>query len=136
MKPSQPTLYALAEDGYSLNFFYVQCDACRGLSFPANVPGCMHCGDALHSAKKVSLPGSGELLEYVTLQVPLLPGMQVPSVVGDVRIQPGIVEEVVIEVSDEAALRPGMPLKAVAKINEADGVYACRFVPADQGAAQ
>ena len=86
LKPLQPTLYELAEDGHSLNFFFAQCGACGGLSFPANAPGCMHCGSPLSEAQRVTRPGGGELLEFVTLHVPLLPGMAAPSIAGDIRI--------------------------------------------------
>lgn len=136
LKPAQPTLYALAEDGRSLNFLFTQCGACGGLSFPANVPGCMHCGQPLEGAVQVVRPGGGELLEFVTLHVPLMPGMAAPSIAGDIRIAPGIIEEGVIAVADETLLRPGMALRAVAAVNEADGVYACRFVPENQEAVQ
>lgn len=132
LKPLHPSLYELAEDGRSLDFFFAQCPACKGLSFPANAPGCMHCGDALQGAQTLRRPGGGELLEYVTLYVPLAPGMAAPSIAGDVRIADGIVEEGVIGVEDEAVLRPGMVLRAVAEPREAQGVYACRFVPAAQ----
>jgi hypothetical protein len=57
--------------------------------------------------------------------------MPAPSIAGDIRIADGIVEEGVISVSDETALRPGMTLQAVAEVREAQGVYACRFVPDD-----
>ena len=133
LKPLHPTLYQLADDGLSLDFFFVQCRACGGLSFPANVPGCAHCGDPLVDAQKLSRPGGGELLEYVTLHVPLAPGMAAPSIAGDIRIADGIVEEGVIWASDETALRPGMALRAVADFRGDQGVYACRFVPADAG---
>ncbi|KQU89713.1 hypothetical protein ASC78_21275 [Variovorax sp. Root318D1] len=131
LKPLHPTLYELAEDGHSLDFFFVQCGACGAVSFPANVPGCTHCGDPLVDAQKLSRPGGGELLEYVTLHVPLVPGMAAPSIAGDIRIADGIVEEGVIWANDETSLRPGMTLRAVAEVREAQGVYACRFVPAD-----
>ena len=133
LKPLHPTLYQLAADGHSLDFFFVQCRACGGLSFPANVPGCAHCGDPLADAQKLRRPGGGELLEYVTLHVPLAPGMPAPSIAGDIRIADGIVEEGVIWASDETALRPGMALRAVADFRGDQGVYACRFVPADAG---
>lgn len=132
LKPLHPSLYQLAEDGRSLDFFFAQCPACSGLSFPANAPGCMHCGDPLQGAQTLRRPGGGELLEYVTLYVPLAPGMAAPSIAGDVRIADGVVEEGVIGVEDEASLRPGMVLRAVADLREAQGVYACRFVPAEQ----
>lgn len=136
LRSLHPTLYELAEDGRSLNFFFVQCSACNELSFPANAPGCMHCGDPLSNATKLTRPGGGELLEYVTLYVPLVPGMAVPSIAGDVRIAKGIIEEGVIAVPDEKVLKPGMALKAVAEIREPEAAYACRFVPADAEVAK
>lgn len=132
----QPTLYEVAEDGHSLNFFFTQCGGCGGLNYPANVPGCMHCGSPLNDAPRVSLPGGGELLEFVTLHVPLLPGMVAPNIAGDIRIAPGIVEEGVISVPDESVLRHGMALRAIAEMREADGVYACRFVPVGEEVVQ
>lgn len=132
MKPLHPSLYQLADDGHSLDFFFAQCSSCNGLNFPANIPGCMHCGDPLQDAHTLRRPGGGELLEYVTLYVPLSPGMAAPSIAGDVRIANGVVEEGVIGVNDEASLRHGMLLRAVADPHEAQGVYACRFVPAEQ----
>jgi uncharacterized OB-fold protein len=136
LKPLQPTLYELADDGRSLNFFFAQCGACGGLSFPANAPGCMHCGDPLSAAQRVTRPGGGELLEFVTLHVPLLPGMAAPSIAGDIRIAPGIVEEGVVAVANDGVLKHGMALRAVAQVKPDDGVYACRFVPVEEGAMQ
>ena len=133
LRPLHPTLYQLAQDGRSLDFLFAQCPACSGLTFPSNAPGCMHCGDPLQGAQTLRRPGGGELLEFVTLYVPLAPGMAVPSIAGDVRIADGVVEEGVIGVQDEASLRPGMWMRAVAEPDEAQGEYACRFVPDEQG---
>ena len=133
LRPLHPTLYQLAQDGRSLDFLFAQCPACSGLTFPSNAPGCMHCGDPLQGAQTLRRPGGGELLEFVTLYVPLAPGMAVPSIAGDVRIADGVVEEGVIGVQDEASLRPGMWMRAVAEPDEAQGVYACRFVPDEKG---
>ena len=47
------------------------------------------------------------------------PGMNAPAIAGDIRIAEGIVEEGVIAVKDEAGLRTGMALKAVAEVREA-----------------
>ena len=44
LKPLHPTLYQLAQDGTSLDFFFAQCPACGAVNFPANAPGCSHCG--------------------------------------------------------------------------------------------
>lgn len=132
MKPLRPSLYRLAPDGRSLDFLFVQCSVCGGLTFPANAPGCMHCGDALEGAKQVVRPGGGSLLEYVTIHVPLAPGSAAPSIAGDIRIEDGIVEEGVIAVEDESSLRLGMKLKAVAVEALSGETYTCRFVPAEE----
>lgn len=135
LKPLHPTLYQLAQDGSSLDFFFAQCPACGTVNFPANAPGCSHCGDPLTEATRLTRPGQGELLEFVTIHVPLLPGMKAPTIAGDIRIAEGIVEEGVIAAPDESGLRTGMALKAVADVREAQGVYACVFVPMNQEVA-
>jgi uncharacterized OB-fold protein len=138
MQPLHPTLYRLGADGQSLDFLFVKCPACGRLAFPANAPGCMHCGDALEQAEQIARPGGGILIEAITLHVALVPGMAVPSVVGDIQIADDIVEEGVIGVADELALRPGMTLKAIAVPAASAGSathYTCHFVPAATGVA-
>jgi len=132
LKPQRPSLYRLAADGRSLDFFFAHCPACQGLSFPANAPGCMHCGHPTDAAMQVVRPGEGTLLEYVTLHVPLVPGMQAPSIAGDIRIAEQVVEEGVIAVDDESRLQPGMALRAVAVPLAATDTYGCQFVPAQE----
>ncbi|MGE3348446.1 MAG: zinc ribbon domain-containing protein [Ramlibacter sp.] len=132
LKPLHPTLYQLAPDGISLDFFFAQCPACGAVNFPANAPGCSHCGDPLAKANRLTRPGQGELLEFVTVHVPLVPGMHAPAIAGDIRIAEGIVEEGVIAVTGESGLRTGMTLKAIAEVREALGVYACVFVPLNE----
>lgn len=135
LKPLHPTLYQLAADGTSLDFFFAKCTFCGAINFPANAPGCSHCGDPLTEAIRLTRPGQGELLEFVTIHVPLLPGMAAPTIAGDIRIADGIVEEGVIAAKDESGLRTGMTLKAIADVREALGVYACIFVPMEEGSA-
>ena len=132
LKPQRPSLYRLAPDGHSLDFFFTHCPACQGLSFPANAPGCMHCGHPTDEAMQVVRPGGGTLLEYVTLHVALVPGMQAPSIAGDIRIAEQVVEEGVIAVDDESRLQPGMALRAVAVPLAATDTYGCQFVPAQE----
>lgn len=132
LKPLHPTLYQLAQDGTSLDFFFAECTACGAITFPANAPGCKHCGDPLTDATQLTRPGQGLLLEFVTIHVPLMPGMMAPAIAGDIRIADGIVEEGVIAVKDESGLRAGMTLRAIAEVREELGVYACVFVPMDE----
>ena len=61
----------------------------------------------------------------------LAPGLPVPSIAGDIRIAEQVVEEGVIAVDDESALRPGMAMKAVAVPLPSGDVFDCRFVPAE-----
>lgn len=61
----------------------------------------------------------------------MAPGQPVPSVAGDIRIADGVVEEGVIAVADESALRPGMEVKAVAVPLPSGDVFDCRFVPVE-----
>lgn len=131
MRPRHASLYRLAADGRSLDFLFAQCPSCQGLSFPANAPGCMHCGNPLSQVQPVARPGGGTLLEFVTLHVAMAPGQQVPSIAGDIRIAEGVVEEGVIAVADESALRPGMDMRAVAVPLPAGEVFDCRFVPVE-----
>lgn len=135
LKPLHPSLYQLAADGTSLDFFFAKCTACGAVNFPANAPGCSHCGDPLTEAIRLTRPGQGELLEFVTIHVPLMQGMNAPAIAGDIRLAEGIVEEGVIAANDESGLRTGMTLKAVAEVREAQGVYACVFVPMEEEAA-
>jgi hypothetical protein len=60
--------------------------------------------------------------------------MAAPSIAGDIRIAPGIVEEGVVAVANDSLLKHGMVLRAVAEVKPDDGVYTCRFVPAEEGA--
>ncbi len=129
MRPQRPSLYRLAADGRSLDFLFAHCPACSRQTFPANAPGCMHCGHSLADAEQVASPGGGTLLEYVTLHVPLVPGMPAPSIAGDIRIAGQVVEEGVIAVADESALRPGMAMKAMAVPLASGEAYGCQFVP-------
>lgn len=130
LQPRHPTLYRLAADGRTLELLFARCAACDGLTFPANAPGCMHCGDSLEHAAHIARPGIGTLLEYITVHVPLAPGMPAPIIAGDIRLAEGMVEEAVITAADEAALHPGMAMIAVANIDEQGRTFSCAFVPA------
>jgi uncharacterized OB-fold protein len=119
--PKHPSLYRLAGD--NLVLLFGQCRACQALTFPANAYGCSACGaDALSTIER---PAEGTLKAVVTLKAQVLPGLDVPQVIGDVEIAPGIVEEVLIE-GTEDGLAPGMKLAGVAHPLEGD-LFDCRF---------
>ncbi|MBY4898473.1 Zn-ribbon domain-containing OB-fold protein [Cupriavidus sp. AU9028] len=136
LQPLRPTLYRLAADGRSLDFFYARCPDCSRLTFPANAPGCRHCGTPLSEAVRIGMRGGGTLLEFVTLHVPLAPGMAAPAIVGDIRIAGDLVEEGVLGVDAEAGLQPGMTLRAIARPCPDGAHFDCVFVPENQETPQ
>ena len=127
--PLKTTLYQLADDGNSIDFIYSSCNSCRRLTFPANAPGCMHCGLPIDTAKKLTRKGIGTLMEFVTVHVALTPDMEVPCIIGDILLEDGIIEQGVISVHHESTLALGMSLKAVAYPLQDESAYTCRFIP-------
>ncbi|MDM0025258.1 hypothetical protein [Variovorax saccharolyticus] len=87
-----------------------RCTRCQGHSFPAQVPGCRHCGAPRDQLEAVDCRAAVALRNFVTVHAPLAPGLPVPSVIGEVELCPGVVEEVLIDVPGEAHLSLGMPL--------------------------
>jgi len=90
-----------------------RCSRCRGHSFPAHVPGCRHCGAPPDALETIDCMGAVALRNVVTVHAPLAPGLAVPCVIGEVELCPGVIEEVLIDVSDEAQLALGMWLRPV-----------------------
>jgi hypothetical protein len=86
------------------------CTGCGGWSFPASVPGCRHCGAPAEILQARACPGALRLLNFITVHAPLASGLQVPAVIGEIALAPGLVEEARIDVPDEGALVPGMAL--------------------------
>lgn len=110
------------------------CAACGGYTYPPTAYGCRVCGAAGERLDAVPPPGALHLRNFVTLHAELVPGLPVPCVIGEVELAPGVVEEALIDVADEAALRLDMPLEAVAAADEGAAAR-WRFRPAD-GAAR
>jgi uncharacterized OB-fold protein len=92
----------------------LRCLICEQLTYPAAAYGCSRCGAARENGEEVLMPARGELLNWVTVFVDLVPGLKAPYVVGEVRIAPGVVEEVVIDVASEADLSVGQQMVAIA----------------------
>ncbi|GAB4564518.1 MAG: hypothetical protein Tsb007_34230 [Rhizobacter sp.] len=101
------------------------CTACGAYTFPAGAYGCRQCGSMQIEA--AALPQTPVLRNFITVHGDVAPRLTPPFVVGEVQLAPGVVEEAVLAVDDESALRLGMPLEML--ITE-QGV---RFRP--QGAA-
>ena len=90
-----------------------RCTVCGGTSFPAQVPGCRHCGAPPAQLRAEACAAPVHLLNFVTVHSPLAPGLKVPAVIGEVALAPGLVEEALIDVADESALALGMALMPV-----------------------
>lgn len=86
------------------------CTACGGTSFPAQVPGCRHCGAPPAQLRAQACSTPVRLLNFITVHAQLAPGLQVPAVIGEVALAPGLVEEARIDVADDSALTLGMAL--------------------------
>jgi uncharacterized OB-fold protein len=89
-----------------------RCTVCGGTSFPAQVPGCRHCGAATAQLRAEACGASARLINFVTVHSSLAPGLKVPAVIGEVALAPDLVEEALVDVADESVLTLGMALTA------------------------
>lgn len=87
------------------------CKRCARHSFPATVHGCSHCGAEPAALEAVPLPQPPRLLNFVTVNAELAPGLPVPCVIGEVELAPGLVEEALINAANEEGLETGMTLQ-------------------------
>lgn len=106
------------------------CRQCGTYTFPSNAWGCRECGAG--ALDKVPMPQTPVLRNFITLHGDVVPGLTPPVVVGEVEIAPGVVEEALIAVDDEAQLKLDMPMEAIGA-DPADTQRGLRFRP--QGAA-
>lgn len=102
------------------------CRQCGTYTFPSNAWGCRQCG--ADTLAKVPLPQTPVLRNFVTVHGDLAPGLTPPFVVGEVELAPGVVEEALIAVDDESALRLDMPMEAIGA-DPADTQRGLRFRP-------
>lgn len=112
-----------------------RCTLCGGTSFPAQVPGCRHCGAPAAQLRTEACATPVRLLNFVTVHAPLAPGLKVPAVIGEVALAPGLVEEALIDVADERALALGMTLAPVWQPGAQDAPGNWVFRPATEEVA-
>jgi uncharacterized OB-fold protein len=108
------------------------CSTCGSYTFPSTSWGCRCCGQAPLAA--VPLPQPARLINFVTLNAEIVPGLPVPCVIGELEIAPGVVEEGLLDVSDESELALGMTMQAVPRAAER-GSVAWAFRPMDGATA-
>jgi len=106
-----------------------RCTVCGGTSFPAQVPGCRHCGAPAAQLRAEACAAPVHLLNFVTVHAPLAPGLKVPAVIGEVALAPGLVEEARIDVADESTLELGMALTPVWQPGAEDTAGSWAFRP-------
>ena len=104
------------------------CTSCGAWTFPADAHGCRRCGAAREQLRAEPCPAAPRLRNAITLHTALHPDLPAPCVIGEVELAPGVVEEALIDVADEAMLAPGAELDAVADPLPAGG-WRWRFVP-------
>ena len=89
------------------------CRQCGTYTFPPNAWGCRGCGAGNAILDKVPMPATPVLRNFITIHGDVAPGLTPPVVVGEVEIAPGVIEEALIAVDDEAKLTLDMPMEAI-----------------------
>ncbi|MHA7602221.1 Zn-ribbon domain-containing OB-fold protein [Alicycliphilus sp. T452] len=102
------------------------CEECGTYTYPPQAYGCRRCGAAL--LQPVAPPVPAILQNYVTLHTVLTPELDVPCVIGEVQLAPGVIEEALIHVADEAELSLGQQMAPQAYKDKKDQWRWC-FVP-------
>jgi uncharacterized OB-fold protein len=83
------------------------------------------------------VPSLGTLRNYVTVHAPLVRDMPPPFVVGEVEFAEGMREEVLLDVTSESELAPGMTVMGVIRTDAAcSDRYPLCFAPASQEVQQ
>ena len=111
------------------------CAACGSYTFPSNVYACRCCGAPREKLQSRPCPQEPRLRSAVTLHAQLHPDLPAPCVIGEVELAPGVVEEAVLDLTDESAAVLGMPLKPIA-IRQDDGAVRWRFASLAQKECQ
>lgn len=111
-----------------------QCQACSAWNFPAQSWGCRVCGAPAEALQAKPLPGPAVLRNAVTVHAELAPGLPVPCVVGEIELAPGLIEEALLQVTDESELQLGAQVTPI-HLGEAGGTSPWRFVPVSGRAA-
>jgi|GEM_PF-2450130 len=111
-------------------FVIGHCEVCGTYTYPPQAYGCRRCGAAL--LHRVSPPAPAILRNYVTVHAALTPELAVPCVIGEIELAPGVIEEALIHVSDEAQLRLEQQMVPEA-YKDGNDQWRWRFVPTTGG---
>ena len=115
----------------------LRCGSCGKLTYPASAYGCQYCGAEPERGMVEQVPSLGTLRNYVTVHAPLVRDMPPPFVVGEVEFAEGMREEVLLDVTSESELAPGMTVMGVIRTDAAcSDRYPLCFAPASQEVQQ
>lgn len=128
MNPDTPLMPAWGVD--HLATLLAHCRLCGTHTFPSNAWGCRACGADPSHLEKVPMPQPPVLRNFITLHGDVAPGLKPPVVIGEVELAPGVVEEALIAVADEAELRLDMPMEPIGA-DPADTQRGLRFRPVE-----
>lgn len=126
-----PTLYAPAGQGDAAVLLAWREPASGALTFPRSPYGCTTTGLPAAALEPVTLSGRATVLTCVTLYQAIIPGAVPPLLVARLKLEEGLVLDGVVEGTEEAAVPPGTPVRAVLVAEEGeDGArLVCRFRP-------
>lgn len=126
----KPDLYELKDGGPELNLIFGRCAACGEIHFPVSGYGCSKCGAPAEKVSKELQAGRAKLLNFITIHAKLTPHLDVPCLVGEAEIAPGIIQEVMLDGKEEQ-FADEMQIRAIAKevTRNGEAMLACRFVP-------
>lgn len=108
----------------------LSCDACGTLTFPPGAYGCQRCGTPREQCSTELRCGPFVLRNFVTIHADVMPAMKAPYVIGEVALSDGLVEQALIDVSDEGALRIGMTMRLLDESSGDGAPTLVRFTPA------
>lgn len=109
------------------------CVSCCSYTFPADAPACRCCGAPGNRLEVRPLPAPPRLRNVITLHAQLHPELRAPCVIGEIELAPGVYEEALIDVADEAAAPLGTVLQPMPHRLEG-GRLQWRFTPVQGGA--
>lgn len=109
------------------------CANCCSYTFPADAPACRRCGAPGNRLEVRPLPAPPRLRNAITLHAQLHPELTAPCVIGEIELAPGVYEEALIDVADEAAAPLGTALQPMPHRLEGGRVQ-WRFTPVQGGA--
>ena len=103
-----PELYTA--DGDSVALLGVCCNRCGHVGFPRQAYGCEKCGAYGPDLTDVDIPTKGRLQSFATVHHHPSPSITPPFVIGEVRLDAGLVVRATMVETTDADLEVGAPV--------------------------